>query len=711
VSARGPERELSELLRLCGVRRSYRSSLTGRRERAPLASLRAVLAALGQAADTPRDVSRSLAALRHERATLALDPLLVAWGGRPPAATLRIPGARAPARADCRLDLQDGELREWTLSLAGAGAGKGSARSVPLALPGPLPPGIHRLSVGLGAERHEARVLSAPVRAWRPAEARRWGGFLPLYALHGERSWGAGHFGDLAELGARLAECGGDVVATLPLLPTFLDRPLQPSPYLPVSRRYWNEFYLDVERLPELPHCEPARRLLASSAMRHRLAALSRGDRVPWQPAMAARRAVLEPLARAAWPAGRPAPAGLSAWMAACPGAEDYARFRAVCETRGEPFRHWPARLRDGELREGDADGARVRHHLWVQWRTDEQLGAVAAGGSRLLLDLPLGVHPDGYDAWRERARFAVGVSGGAPPDGFFVRGQDWGFPPLHPGAMRASGLAYTAECLAHHMRHADVLRIDHVMGLHRLFWVPHGATPAEGVYVDYPAEPLYALLCLLSHRTRTLVLGEDLGTVPRAVPAAMRRHGIQRTYVLQYELPDDARAPLRRPGPGDVATLNTHDMPTFRGFLEGRDIPDRQALGLLDARGAERERARRARVVRGLRSRLAAEGLLAPEAARDAGAPALLPAALEWLGRSPARIVLVNLEDLAGELRPQNTPGTTDERPNWQLRARHALPGLLTGRDARRTLARLHAARSAGAAPSVATAPRSSGS
>jgi 4-alpha-glucanotransferase len=691
-------------MRLCGVRGSYRSSLTGRRERAPVASLRAVLAALGRPADTPRDVSRSLADARAERATRPLEPVLVAWDGRPPATALRVAATRtgargAPSRAACRLELEHEAPRTWMLALAGPrapagvrerGTPDGPVRTVPLALPGPLSPGIHRLVVEVGGLRHEACVISAPRCAWRPAAARSWGGFLPLYALRGERSWGAGHFGDLAELGRRLAEQGGGIVATLPLLPTFLDRPLQPSPYLPVSRRFWNEFYLDVERLPELSRCAPARRALAAPAMRRRLAALSEGGRVPWKAAMAARREVLGRLARAAWPAGRAAPAGLAEWLAARPDALDYARFRAVCEARREPWSRWPARLAGGTLRRGDADESAVRYHLWAQWRADGQLADVPAGGTGLVLDLPLGVHPDGYDAWRERGRFAPGVSGGAPPDAFFVRGQDWGFPPLHPDAMRTTGFAYTTACLLHHMRRAEILRIDHVMGLHRLFWVPHGAPPAAGVYVDYPAEPLYALLCLLSHRTRTLVLGEDLGTVPRAVPAAMRRHGVQRTYVLQYELPDGVRRALRRPGPGDVATLNTHDMPTFRGFVEGRDIPDRRALGLLDARGEARERTRRARAVRALRARLVREGLLDARDAREADAAALLPAALAWLGRSPARVVLVNLEDLWGETRQQNTPGTTDERPNWQLRARRALPGMLAARGVRRALAAL---------------------
>jgi 4-alpha-glucanotransferase len=627
-------------------------------------------------------------------------------GGRAKAGrlTLRVPESALTGAASLHIEMEDSEVIDKSLNLSRAKvidsakvAGEGCVE-VALSLPA-LPLGYHRLTVKAGGREMRSWVIVAPRRAYAAEHGPAWGVFLPLYALHSKRSWGIGDYTDLRRLIEWAGAKGAGVVATLPLLPTFLDRPLQPSPYLPVSRRYWNEFYLDIERLPELTRCAPARRLLASPAMRRTLRELSAGDRVPWKAAMEARRAVLVLLGRAAFSAGRSAPAGLSAWMAAHPAAEDYARFRAVCEARGEPWCHWPARLRDGRLRRADADEAVVRRHLWAQWRTDEQLARVGAGRAGLLLDLPLGVHPDGYDAWRERTRFAVGVSGGAPPDSFFVRGQDWGFPPLHPGAMRATGFRYTIECLRHHMQHADVLRIDHVMGLHRLFWVPHGATPAEGVYVDYPAEPLYAILCLLSHRARTLVLGEDLGTVPRAVPAAMRRHGVQRTYVLQYELPSDARVPLRPPGPGDVATLNTHDMPTFRGFLEGRDIPDRLALGLLDARGATRERARRARTVRGLRSRLLRAGLLEERGARggrDATAATLLPAALEWLGRSPARIVLVNLEDLWGELRPQNTPGTTDQRPNWQLRARRGLPDMLSGRGVRRVLARLDGARRA---------------
>ena len=228
MSRRSEERDLSELLRLCGVRRSHLSDLTGRRERAPVESLRAVLVALGHPAETPKQLAHSLEDLQHERAARVLEPVHVAWQGRSPSALLRVASARRPARAGCRLDLEDGSQRSWTLALSGARATRavrgraardGRVRAIPLALPDPLPHGIHRLSVEVGGARHEAVVISAPRRAYRPPAERRWGGFLPLYALLGERSWGAGHFGDLAQLGERLAEIGGDVLATLPLLP------------------------------------------------------------------------------------------------------------------------------------------------------------------------------------------------------------------------------------------------------------------------------------------------------------------------------------------------------------------------------------------------------------------------------------------------------------------------------------------------------------
>jgi 4-alpha-glucanotransferase len=290
-----------------------------------------------------------------------------------------------------------------------------------------------------------------------------------------------------------------------------------------------------------------------------------------------------------------------------------------------------------------------------VQWIIQDQLQTLsktaAARGQSLYLDLPLGLNPAGYDIWRNREFFVRGVAGGAPPDPVFTKGQNWGFPPMNPEAMRLNRYQYVIAFLRNHFRYAKLLRVDHVMGLHRLYWIPDGLTGDKGVYVKYPAEELWAILCLESHRYRAGIVGENLGTVPPVVNVAMKRHGIREMYVVQYEIMGNPKKPfLRTPPANSVASLNTHDMPPFQAFLDGTDIDDRLDLGFLNDKAARQERKERA-VMRGkLRS---------------------FRSAIQFLSESMASVVLTNAEDLWQETLPQNVPATNKERPNWRRRIR----------------------------------------
>ena len=306
--------------------------------------------------------------------------------------------------------------------------------------------------------------------------------------------------------------------------------------------------------------------------------------------------------------------------------------------------------------------------------------GTLSSGSRKLLyLDLPLGTSYDGYDVWRRRDLFALQASAGAPPDDFFTKGQDWGFPPLHPERIREDGHAYFRACFANQLRYAGILRIDHVMGLHRLFWIPNGAGPPEGTYVRYPAEELYAILCLESHRHRARIVGEDLGTVPPYVRPTMARHGLRRMYVVQYELTPARRQALGKIPKASVACVNTHDMPPFAAFLDALDVDDRVSLGLLDGEEARREKIARQELARALTDFLRKRGRL-PWTGGDPGGEALLRACLHHLAASAAETVIVNLEDLWLERAPQNTPGTSAERPNWRRRCR-AIPSRSSAR------------------------------
>jgi len=317
-----------------------------------------------------------------------------------------------------------------------------------------------------------------------------------------------------------------------------------------------------------------------------------------------------------------------------------------------------------------------------VQRLADEQIADLAArsGSGGLYLDLPLGVHPGGFDVWRSPDSFAFGVAGGAPPDRFFTKGQNWSFAPLHPEAMRRDGYRYWIGCLRHHLEHSAALRIDHFMGLHRLYWVPDGMSADQGTYVQYPAEEMYAIVCLESQRSRARIIGEDLGTVPKYVRARMAEHGVGRMFVAQFSFkPELETAPA-----GSLAVVNTHDTPTFAAFWRGLDIDDRLDMGLISEEDAAVERDGRSK----LRAGLAAYFGVQPEP------EAVLEACLREMGAGPAEGVLANLEDLWGETQPQNTPGTGAERPNWRRRARLSLEQIRKSADVRRFLEVLDAAR-----------------
>jgi 4-alpha-glucanotransferase len=281
---------------------------------------------------------------------------------------------------------------------------------------------------------------------------------------------------------------------------------------------------------------------------------------------------------------------------------------------------------------------------------------------------MPLGTHREGYDVWRYQGLYALGAAGGAPPDPVFTQGQNWGFAPIHPERSREQGHAYWIAYLRHHLRYARMLRFDHVMGLHRLYWVPEGLPASEGAYVRYPAEEFYAVLCLESQRHQAVIVGENLGTVPPEVDGALARHGVTGMYVAQYEFRPPPRRPLR-PIPRDVvAGVNTHDMPPFHAWFRGADLEDRQQLGLLTRANVQRERRLRRLIIAALRKSLPTSGGFVDNSSQ---AGILLWRLLKALAGSEARYLLLNLEDLWLEVLPQNVPGTSSERVNWRRRLR----------------------------------------
>ncbi len=481
-------------------------------------------------------------------------------------------------------------------------------------------------------------MIAAPRRAFGTAGEMPplWGVFLPLYALSTRASWGAGDLSDLGRLIDWTAGLGGGVVATLPLLAAYLEEPCEPSPYSPASRLFWNELYLDPRACPELDAAPAARRLVDSPELRREVEALRAAPLVDYPRLMALKRRVCEEMAHRFFSRPSARQEELARFVKAKPEVETYAAFRAVLDRRGEAWPRWPERLREGALAAADYDEEDRRYHLWVQWAMSEQMRALALDARRrgpgLYLDLPLGAAGDSYDVWRQPRLFARDATAGAPPDTFFTKGQDWGFPPIDPERQRRQGYAHLVDCLRHHLEHAGMLRIDHVMQLHRLFWIPRGMGAADGVYVRYPAEELYALLSLESHRHRAAIVGENLGTVPPEVGEAMGRHGILGMYVAQYELQPGNEGRLRTPPADSAASLNTHDMPPFAAFWKGDDIKDLEDLGLYDAAQAHGEGERR----RAIRREMAEQLPEALDPAAPATAPAVLRDRLELARRQP---------------------------------------------------------------------------
>lgn len=664
--------------RLYDVQMAYHD-IFGHRIVPPADAVLSVLRALGAPVERMSDLP---AAVRERRQALwqrGLDPVVVTWDRQPLSLKMRLPRQLAEAKAKYQVALETGEILEGECQdLAKA---KSFIRRVEgieyvtrrLIVNEQLPFGYHRLNLQLKDLLLEAYLFSAP---WQnPGSDRghdkQWGVFCPLYALSSGTSWGTGDFSDLERLVDFTDQMGGDIVGTLPLLSAFLDEPFNPSPYSPVSRLFWNEFYLDISRIPELQTCPSARALIESSGFQSEFADLRAAPFIEYRRVMALKRRILEELARSLWSQSAERRSLFERFVATHPRAEDYAAFRAKVERERKPWQHWAPASRDGTLRSGEYDEAAKHFHLYVQWQADEQMRALGektkAGGAALYLDFPLGVNRDGYDVWRERAAFALEASGGAPPDGFFTKGQNWGFPPLHPEGLRQQGYRYYIHCLRHHLQYARMLRIDHVMGVHRFYWVPEGFAPKEGVYVRYPAEEFYAVLNLESHRHRARVVGENLGTVPPAVNTALATHKFFGMYVGQFGINPDSEPPLEEPPSETVASLNTHDTPTFAAFWRGADIQDRIDLGLLSESEATSEYQHRRRQREALVQLLKTKGRLHEDVPSE---DAVLRAWLSHLAQGNTDLLLVNIEDLWLEPLPQNVPGTWEERPNWKRKA-----------------------------------------
>lgn len=671
---------LSRLAALHGVATSFSPSADVTVS-VPDDTVKAVLAALGVDAATPAGVGRSLVAAESAAASRLLPPTVVTWAGEPlppalaalpPGATLTIETESEPGSTETPPPLR------MQVAAAAATPRAGNVPRTPSWWSEP-PLGVHRLTVRAPGHRYAtATLVVAPDRVPQPP-ARTHGFLVQLYSLLSARSWGMGDLADLADLAAwsgRTLQAG--FVQVNPLHAAVPGRPTDPSPYRPSSRRFPDPVHLHIESVPEYGHVSDRATLddLRQDAASLCEAVLNKGALIDRDAVWALKKQALELIVQVPLPPGRRA-AYCDFLAAQGQALEDHALWCALAEVHGSNWRDWPEGLRDPRSPQSARARTdlldRVDFHCRLAWLTDTQLAAAqsAARDSGMAVgivhDLAVGVHPDGADAWAQQDAFAHGMSVGAPPDAFNAHGQDWGLPPWRPDALAASGYAPYRGLLRGLLAHAGALRIDHVMGLFRLWWVPEGSPPTEGTYVSHDAEAMLAVLVLEAHRAGAVVIGEDLGTVEPGVREALARRGVLGTSVLWFERDWDG---TRRPLPPErwrrdcVATATTHDLPSTAARLTGEHVTLRHRLGLL-TRPLEQELAEDATDTAEWLAYLARLRLL-PEG--DGDEEAAVRAVHRFLLLTPARMAGVWLPDTVGDRRPQNLPGTWDQYPNWRL-------------------------------------------
>ncbi|HTZ36982.1 MAG TPA: 4-alpha-glucanotransferase [Stellaceae bacterium] len=675
-------------------------------------TLAALVAAFGLPAD-PGAAAEALAAPQGGR-PLGLDPLYVV---RAEAPVVPLPPGLAGGQIEWRLALEDGGGVEGD-----AAAGDGGLR-----LPAPLPTGYHRLDLALGGVSGSVELAAAPPACHLPAPLQPgsccWGLTAQLYGLRGARDWGMGDFGDLAALAAAAGSLGAATVGINPLHALFASEPRHASPYSPSSRVQLDYLYIDPAAVPGFAEDAEIRALPPDAA----LAAARAAPLVDHAAIAALKRPVLDALYRrfraVDLAGGRPVTAQGQDFRAfqKAGGATltAFATFEALHEhLNGDgtrfSWRGWPAELRDpGSAAVAEFAAARrerVEFFEFLQWQADRQLGAATAAGRAnglslgLYRDLAVGVNPDGAEAWADQGLVVNGMSIGAPPDPLSRAGQSWGLAPVNPVALRRRGFQPFIAALRANMRHAGVLRIDHVMSLQRLYWVPAGRSATAGAYVNYPFEELLRLVTLESERQQCAVVGEDLGTVPDGFRETMQSANLLSYRVVMFERRWDGNfiAPYHY-APLAAASAATHDLPTLKGFWLGRDIAWRQSLALYpDASAEAADLADRHTSRWQLLEALEREGLMPRERFAEflppGGEPvytrALGEAILAFLARSRARLMLVQLEDIAGEEEQANLPGTSETHPNWRRRLSARLDELLASPEMRHIAALIAAER-----------------
>jgi 4-alpha-glucanotransferase len=697
---------ISALCAQHGIDREY-WDIWGRRHEVPAGTLLAILKSLGFDTATPESLASSARQREEARSRQPLDPVAVLSAADPaPTVPLRAP---AGSRAAFALYLEDGSSHRWDVEAAG------DEQRVPL--PAPLPLGYHDLEAAVtlpdGSQRRGAqRVIVTPDRAWLPEKlaggGRAAGLAISLYGVRSARNWGVGDFTDLASIVEWAAqELGAGFVALNPLHAIANRQPFNTSPYLPLSVFHRNFLYLDVEAVEDLLLCPAARRIVASPKFQAKLAALRAAEFVEYEDVARLKRGVLKLLFRRfwreEWQKGTERARAFQHWMAGQGHLlDDFAVYCAMEEAFHRRDRdvwvwpQWEPAFRDPEAAEvrrfAKEHFRQVLFFKYLQWQIDLQLERVQRLARRL--GMPIGLYHDlalatdrcGADLWAYRRFFVEGCRVGSPPDDFALEGQDWSFPPPNAEEHREDGYRLFAETVRRNARHGGALRIDHVMRLWRLFWIPDGMPPAAGTYVNDRWEDLVRVLALESVRGNFLVVGEDLGTVPYGCREAMERFGILSYRLFYFEKGADGLPRRVNEYPrAALVSSTTHDLPTLAGFWAGRDIEVRRQTGMLrDDAAYERQKRERVEEKRRMIEALVRDGFLPADFPREAAewtelTGELHNAVIGYLMMTPAMLMLLNQEDLTKETEQQNVPGTTREYPNWRRKMLYSVEELRT--------------------------------
>ncbi|MFG1934768.1 4-alpha-glucanotransferase [Mycobacterium sp. NPDC048908] len=683
-----PPASLVELAHRYGVATEYQD-WTGKNSVVADSTLIAVLDALGVPAATEGQRSAALTAHDREYWAQSLPPTII---GRSQVASSFWVHVTHGDPARLWLRLEDGSVRTGLRQLENNRAPYDlDGRLVGEAtfeLPADLPLGYHRLHLQIGASDVSTLVIISPASLKLPARlgpSRAWGLATQLYSVRSQNSWGIGDLTDLADLAVWSAsQHGAGFILVNPLHAAAPTPPMEPSPYLPTSRRFVNPLYLRVEAIDEFAYVR--QRGSARRARAEAQAVAKKSKRIDRDAAWKAKRSALETVYRVKRSAGREL--AYAAYRRREGGSlDDFATWCALAEKYGNDWHQWP-----DELQHPTAPAVvefvtkyprAVDFHRWLQWQLDDQLTAAQATAVQagmelgIMHDLAVGVDPNGADAWALQDVLALGVTAGAPPDEFNQLGQDWSQPPWRPDQLMKHSYEPFRALVNAVLRHAGGVRIDHIIGLFRLWWIPKGAQPTDGTYVRYDHEAMIGIVALEAHRAGAVVVGEDLGTVEPWVRDYLHERGLFGTSILWFEADRDGDGgplPAEKWREYCLSAVTTHDLPPTAGYLAGEHVRLRDKLGLLTRSAAEELAADQAQQAAWL-AELRRVGLLGDTNSTEEVVLALY----RYLGRTPSKLLTLSLADAVGDLRTQNQPGTTDEYPNWRVP--------LTGPDGRKLL------------------------